>query len=61
MKKLKLKLPTDKTEVLTREQLKYIMGGEGDDGSCQLRGSACYGVFNCCNLLKCYDNHICDY
>lgn len=53
MKKLKLNLSADKTSALTREQLKYIMGGELDDGSCQLLGSECRASLNCCNYLTC--------
>lgn len=54
MKKLKINGLKDKLEALTREELKFVMGGDGDDGDCAERGSPCSPpVINCCNLLHC--------
>jgi hypothetical protein len=55
MKKLKLNKAIAKVEVLTKEQLKLILGGEFVEGSCSDKGQTCYGTINCCNGLHC--NH----
>lgn len=57
MKKLKLALSSVKGEVLTREQLKVLMGGDADSGDCQGSGSACntQQALNCCNGLHCVE------
>lgn len=55
MKKLKINTLKEKLEVLTREQLKFVMGGDGGDESCQQHGSWCNTsqTFNCCSGLHC--------
>jgi hypothetical protein len=56
MKKLKLNLSSTKASVLTREQLKNILGGEyNGSGSCQTSGKSCdtQKAINCCSGLHC--------
>jgi hypothetical protein len=63
MKKMKLNIRLNDAAVLTREQLKQVLGGFSEDGSvasCQEMGSACYGYLNCCNGLTCdTTTHLC--
>jgi natural product precursor len=58
MKKLKLNLQQfEGAEVLTRSQLKKIMGGDdsGSGGDCQARNEKCSSAnhLNCCSGLVC--------
>ncbi|MDP3665744.1 MAG: TIGR04149 family rSAM-modified RiPP [Sediminibacterium sp.] len=56
MKKIKLNLQQlDNSEVLTREQLKNILGGTGSGGDCQKNGDSCdtQKAINCCSGFKC--------
>ena len=55
MKKLKIKTAKEKSDLLTRDQLQLIMGGDGAFGSCQEYGSPCdtANEINCCNNLVC--------
>lgn len=57
MKKLKLNVSAANAEVLSREQLKKVFGGNLNEpgGDCQDEGSDCntQRALNCCNTLKC--------
>lgn len=56
MKKLKGINPSARGEVLSREQLKNVLGGfSEDEGKCQDEGSSCdtQHASNCCNGLYC--------
>lgn len=62
MKKLKLNLQDLNAEVLTRSQLKQILGGDdgsggGSGGNCQSHGEKCatHEQLNCCSGLVCAD------
>jgi hypothetical protein len=59
MKKLKLKKPEAKIESLTREQLKFIIGGE-NASECMSIGDPCWAAVNCCSGFKCnQETHFC--
>lgn len=66
MKKLKLNLQhLDNAEVLTKSQLKNILGGSvvsTTGGQCQEYGEKCSTALhlNCCNTLVCGD-FLCEY
>ncbi|SMO70016.1 hypothetical protein SAMN06265350_106235 [Solitalea koreensis] len=52
MKKLSLKkLSLEDLEVLSREQLKFVLGGGGSDGECR----ALYANESCSNGMLCVD------
>jgi bacteriocin-like protein len=57
MKKLKISHLQKKYEVLTKEQLKQVLGGENENGSdtCGSYGDDCntYMGINCCSGLVC--------
>ncbi|HEY5464672.1 MAG TPA: hypothetical protein VIJ95_15525 [Hanamia sp.] len=60
MKKLKLNLQhLENAEVLTRSQLKNVLGGSAvsTTGNCQTDGQACStrSQVNCCSGLQCTD------
>lgn len=61
MKKLSLsKIQVGSKEILTREQLKNVLGGVSKllSGDCSEEGEGCFPSegANCCNLLKCEQN-----
>lgn len=66
MKKLKLKFAESNAEILTRDQLKKVIGGRDVDGSgsgvdpngCQPAGWMCWGYINCCSGNVC-NNYWC--
>jgi hypothetical protein len=55
MKKIKIKATKNKMDLLTREELRLIMGGDGSDFTCQAYGSPCdtETSLNCCSGLVC--------
>ena len=55
MKKLKINFTKDRPEVLSREQLRLITGGNAALESCQGYGSPCEtsGALKCCGGFVC--------